>query len=196
MQSKVVLWRINLILDREVDKRMTKSSQRRICLCPRVRKGDEVKYFADGVLKWISRGEQFSTDAAEDSVGKPKVREDEEVKNAGGEIIKDILKKIEKDGSYLDMMERQVFGQNKAEILFVISKPDVFKRPESDTYVIFGEAKIEDLSSQLQTQEETLIGAAAAAAQDDEEVDEEGVEPKDIELVMTQAACNHKTLFF
>lgn len=70
-------------------------------MCPRVRKGDEVKYFADGVLKWISRGEQFSTDAAEDSVGKPKVREDEEVKNAGGEIIKDILKKIEKDGSYL-----------------------------------------------------------------------------------------------
>ncbi|WZZ90157.1 hypothetical protein YC2023_118736 [Brassica napus] len=49
---------------------------------------------SDGVLKWISRGEQFSTDAAEDSVGKPKVREDEEVKNAGGEIIKDILKKI------------------------------------------------------------------------------------------------------
>lgn len=38
------------------------------------------------------------------------------------------------------------------QILFVISKPDVFKRPESDTYVIFGEAKIEDLSSQLQTQ--------------------------------------------
>ncbi|CDP17153.1 unnamed protein product, partial [Coffea canephora] len=30
--------------------------------------------------------------------------------------------------------------------------PDVFKSPTSDTYVIFGEAKIEDLSSQLQTQ--------------------------------------------
>jgi len=37
-------------------------------------------------------------------------------------------------------------------MLFVISKPDVFKSPASDTYVIFGEAKIEDLSSQLQTQ--------------------------------------------
>ncbi|CAD6343073.1 unnamed protein product [Miscanthus lutarioriparius] len=37
-------------------------------------------------------------------------------------------------------------------MLFVISKPDVFKSPNSDTYVIFGEAKIEDLSSQLQTQ--------------------------------------------
>ncbi|GFP88740.1 nascent polypeptide-associated complex subunit alpha-like protein 2 [Phtheirospermum japonicum] len=37
-------------------------------------------------------------------------------------------------------------------VLFFISKPDVFKSPNSDTYVIFGEAKIEDLSSQLQSQ--------------------------------------------
>ncbi|KAJ0243456.1 Nascent polypeptide-associated complex subunit alpha-like protein 3 [Hirschfeldia incana] len=96
-------------------------------------------------------------------------------------------------------------------ILFVISKPDVFKSPASDTYVIFGEAKIDDLSSQLQTQAaeqfkapdrssnlvsggETSGGAAAAAAagdqDEDEEVDEEGVEPKDIELVMTQAGVS------
>jgi nascent polypeptide-associated complex subunit alpha len=35
------------------------------------------------------------------------------------------------------------------QILFVISKPDVFKSPASDTHVIFGEAKIEDLSAQV-----------------------------------------------
>jgi len=35
-------------------------------------------------------------------------------------------------------------------ILFVIAKPDVFKSPASDTYIIFGEAKIEDLSAQAQ----------------------------------------------
>lgn len=34
------------------------------------------------------------------------------------------------------------------QILFVMTKPDVFKNPTSDTYVIFGEAKIEDLSAQ------------------------------------------------
>jgi len=84
------------------------------------------------------------------------------------------------------------------QILFVISKPDVFKSPTSDTYVIFGEAKIEDLSSQLQTQAAEQFKApdlsniiskpeTSAVAQDDEEVDETGVEPKDIELVMTQA---------
>ncbi|KAM7263269.1 hypothetical protein ACFE04_000952 [Oxalis oulophora] len=86
-------------------------------------------------------------------------------------------------------------------ILFVISKPDVFKSPTSDTYVIFGEAKIEDLSSQLQTQAAEQFKTpdlshvfskpeTSAVAQDDEDVDDTGVEPKDIELVMTQAGVS------
>ncbi|KAL9262339.1 Pentatricopeptide repeat-containing protein [Drosera capensis] len=87
-------------------------------------------------------------------------------------------------------------------ILFVISKPDVFKSPTSDTYVIFGEPKIEDLSSQLQTQAVDQFKApdlshviskpesSALAQDDDEEVDETGVEPKDTELVMTQAGVS------
>merc|ERR1712047_52113 len=33
-------------------------------------------------------------------------------------------------------------------ILFVINKPDVYKNPASDTYIVFGEAKIEDLNQQ------------------------------------------------
>lgn len=87
-----------------------------------------------------------------------------------------------------------------SQILFVISKPDVFKSPTSDTYIVFGEAKIEDLSSQLQTQAAEQFKVpppntgnvaskpeSSAMVQDDEEVDETGVEPKDIELVMTQA---------
>lgn len=37
-------------------------------------------------------------------------------------------------------------------ILFVISSPDVLKSPASDTYVVFGEAKIEDLSMEAQSQ--------------------------------------------
>ncbi|KAL8538225.1 hypothetical protein ACS0TY_000263 [Phlomoides rotata] len=91
-------------------------------------------------------------------------------------------------------------------ILFFISKPDVFKSPNSETYIIFGEAKIEDLSSQLQTQAaqqfrmpdmgsmaKAEIAASAASAQpeeEEEEVDESGVEPRDIELVMTQAGVS------
>lgn len=87
------------------------------------------------------------------------------------------------------------------QIMFVISKPDVFKSPNSDTYIVFGEAKIEDLSSQLQTQAAEQFKAPnpstsasqpepASTAQDDEDVDETGVEPKDIELVMTQAGVS------
>ncbi|KAJ6428199.1 putative proteinSCENT POLYPEPTIDE-ASSOCIATED COMPLEX SUBUNIT ALPHA-LIKE PROTEIN [Salix viminalis] len=95
----------------------------------------------------------------------------------------------------------RVTVKKSKNILFVISKPDVFKSPTSDTYVIFGEAKIEDLSSQLQTQAAEQFKApdlshviskpeTSAVAQDDEEVDDTGVEPKDIELVMTQAGVS------
>merc|ERR1719230_1862673 len=35
-------------------------------------------------------------------------------------------------------------------VCFVISKPDVFKSPASDTYVVFGEARVEDLGAQAQ----------------------------------------------
>ncbi|KAH9609464.1 hypothetical protein KSS87_001456 [Heliosperma pusillum] len=100
----------------------------------------------------------------------------------------------------------RVTVKKSKNILFVISKPDVFKSPTSDTYVIFGEAKIEDLSSQLQTQAaeqfkapdlsslnskpETSAVANDDEANDDEDEDPTGVEPKDIDLVMTQAGVS------
>ena len=88
------------------------------------------------------------------------------------------------------------------QILFVVSKPDVFKSPTSETYVIFGEAKIEDLSSQLQAQAAQQFrmqdlskvmkpdAAAAGPPADEEEVDETGIEARDIDLVMTQASVS------
>ncbi|KAJ6373484.1 hypothetical protein OIU78_029219 [Salix suchowensis] len=92
-------------------------------------------------------------------------------------------------------------------VLFFISKPDVFKSPNSETYVIFGEAKIEDLSSQLQTQaaqqfrmpdmssmlpksDASNAAATALPEEEEEEVDDTGVEPRDIDLVMTQAGVS------
>lgn len=93
------------------------------------------------------------------------------------------------------------------QILFLITKPDVFNCPKSDTYVIFGEAKIEDLSSQLQRQaaqqyrmpgmgsrmaksDNAAVDTTAQAKEEEEELDETGVEPKDIDLVMTQAGVS------
>jgi len=107
---------------------------------------------------------------------------------------------------------RVAIRKSKA-MLFVINKPEVFKNPTSDTYVVFGEAKIEDLSNQAQFQaakkfEEAQQKAAAQAAaeaatapkqeaiieeeedDDDAEVDATGVEDKDIDLVVQQANCN------
>ncbi|XP_046667136.1 nascent polypeptide-associated complex subunit alpha isoform X1 [Homalodisca vitripennis] len=89
-------------------------------------------------------------------------------------------------------------------ILFVINKPDVFKNPASDTYIVFGEAKIEDLSQQAQVQAaekfktpevttaadaggSTTLVAPIQEESEEEEVDETGVEEKDVELVMSQA---------
>ena len=51
---------------------------------------------------------------------------------------------------------RQVTGVTRVtirkskNILFVITKPDVYKSPGSDTYIVLGEAKTEDLSQQAQ----------------------------------------------
>jgi nascent polypeptide-associated complex subunit alpha len=81
----------------------------------------------------------------------------------------------------------------------------VYKSPNSDTYIVFGEAKVEDLNSQAQaTAAQQLVSQAQQTREtpaierkkeeeveededDGEEVDEEGVGAKDIELVMTQA---------
>ena len=97
----------------------------------------------------------------------------------------------------------RVTVKKSKNVLFVINKPDVFKSPTADTYVVFGEAKSEDLSSASQAaaakqfrQPQEMAAAAAAPAmpsvveEAEEEIDEEGVEPKDIELVMSQAGCS------
>ena len=100
-------------------------------------------------------------------------------------------------------MSRVTIRKSK-NILFVIQKPDVYKNPASDTYIVFGEAKIEDLSQQAQMEaaqkfknaEVPQAAEAAAAAgpapiieedEDDEDVDAAGVEEKDVDLVMSQA---------
>jgi len=91
-------------------------------------------------------------------------------------------------------------------ILFVINKPDVFRSPAGDTHIVFGEAKIEDLSQQAQVQaaekfkapEPTNTAAElkeeipSGDEDEDEEEDAEGIEDKDIDLVMQQANSSRK----
>lgn len=108
----------------------------------------------------------------------------------------------------------RVTVRKSKNILFVIGRPEVFKSPASDTYIVFGEAKIEDLSQQAQmaaaeklkapgmTTSELAAAAGAASGphgglttstipeESDDEVDETGIEAKDIELVMLQASVS------
>lgn len=95
---------------------------------------------------------------------------------------------------------RQVTGVTRVtirkskNILFVITKPDVYKSPASDTYIVFGEAKIEDLSQQAQlaaAEKFKVQGEAVSNIQEntqtptvqeeseEEEVDETGVEVRE-----------------
>ncbi|KAI9809331.1 MAG: GAL4 enhancer protein [Sarcosagium campestre] len=107
-------------------------------------------------------------------------------------------------------------------ILFVVNQPDVYKSPSSNTWIIFGDAKIEDLNSQAQASAAQQLAAVEANVarggpdpseigdisgktatsnsegkkaedEDDDEADEvdaEGLEAKDIELVMAQASVS------
>jgi len=108
----------------------------------------------------------------------------------------------------------RVTVKKSKNVLFVIHKPDVFKSPNAETYVVFGEAKSEDQSAvsqaaaakQFQAQQAAAAmpqapGAGMGGGGDDdgddddvpdleEAVDETGVEAKDIELVVSQAGCS------
>merc|ERR1712000_776262 len=85
-------------------------------------------------------------------------------------------------------------------VIFAIANPDVFKSPVSDTYVIFGEVKVEDFGQQsgLQKAAETLENDDDVPPLESEPASEEpavqevtegaagDVAEKDIELVMKQ----------
>lgn len=107
----------------------------------------------------------------------------------------------------------RVIIRKARNIVFVVQQPEVYKSAGGDTYVVFGEAKIEDLSQQAQIaaaerfrQAEagaagappsasagasgvaaTTSGPIAEEAEEEEQADETGLEAKDIELVVAQA---------
>ncbi|EAU88253.1 nascent polypeptide-associated complex subunit alpha [Coprinopsis cinerea okayama7 len=114
---------------------------------------------------------------------------------------------------------KKVHGINRVtlrrpkNVLFVLAHPEVYKSPNSDCYIVFGEAKIEDnggagplaaaqqLASASAASQQVLQDAAKdndddddipelEAAEEEGPVDETGVDPKDIELVIQQVGCS------
>ena len=118
------------------------------------------------------------------------------------------LKRVDGEFSQVQMMRQGT--------VFVIDDPVVYKCPHTDTYVVFGPYGVPDYmelakqqladwqnasgvagTSGAGTTEEvdaslpgTGVKDAVEEVDDDAEVDETGVEPKDIELVMTQAGVS------
>jgi nascent polypeptide-associated complex subunit alpha len=88
-------------------------------------------------------------------------------------------------------------------VLFVVSQTDVYKSAANDLHIVFGEIKVEDLNNQAaamnaaqqlpsdipeaMNENDEEIPQLVDEEEGDEEVDEEGLEQKDIELVIQQA---------
>ncbi|CDH60194.1 predicted protein [Lichtheimia corymbifera JMRC:FSU:9682] len=95
-------------------------------------------------------------------------------------------------------------------IVFAIETPEVYKSSNSDTYIVFGEVRVDDMRQRAQAAAAQQLAAEAAAKaedteanapssvaaaattaeeeeEDNEPVDATGIEEKDIDLVVTQA---------
>lgn len=122
----------------------------------------------------------------------------------------------------------RVTVKKSKNVLFVINKPDVYKSPTAETYVIFGEAKNDDSSAasqaaaakQFQQQQAAMMQSTAGitnnadsssdnampsldslsaaldpssidgTASNTDALDETGINPSDIDMVMSQAGCS------
>merc|ERR1712168_1174954 len=100
----------------------------------------------------------------------------------------------------VDGINRVVLRKDKT-LLFVVPNPEVFRK--GDTWVVLGEARVEDpnqraremaaakVAENIQPKTKTEPVQATITEEEEEETDvpADGVEEKDIELVMQQAAC-------
>lgn len=102
---------------------------------------------------------------------------------------------------------KRVAIRKSRDMLFIIKDPEVLKSPTSNTYIIFGEAKVEDLNQRAAANaakqfSQTMNTATPApevvadpaiekeeptTTEDKTVADEDGVNPNDVELVMAQA---------
>ena len=103
-------------------------------------------------------------------------------------------------------VERVTMKKSK-NIMFVVAKPDVYHTPGSTSYIVFGEAKIEDLAARAaeearqSSRQQGGYGQRqsvptpqpniprSSAPSNEEPVDESGVSSADIELVTSQSGC-------
>ncbi|PJF17873.1 hypothetical protein PSACC_02305 [Paramicrosporidium saccamoebae] len=87
----------------------------------------------------------------------------------------------------------------RSRMIFAIANPTVYK--SGDSYIVFGEAKVEDAGFQAQAMAAQKLAMAAQAEEDgkekvtvveedEEEVDMSGVDMKDVNIVMEQTSVS------
>lgn len=126
---------------------------------------------------------------------------DHQETSASGKPISRNEKKARKTMAKLGL--KPVEGINRVSIktsrkmVFAIQEPEVFKSPTSDTYIIFGEAKTEDMggfSSQVANQFKAAEANKKPVIEEeetgDENIDESGLDQGDIATVMDQGNCS------
>jgi len=163
------------------------------------------KYEDEPKIQEVDSDEETSTDedmpALETKDGVP-VQDGDAAKGKHNRSEKKSRRMIQKLGmKQIHGMSRVTVKKSK-NVLLVIHNPEVYKAPSSDTYVVFGEAKIEDLSATQQAKAAQELQNASApvlseappvvveeADDEDEAVDEDGVNEKDIDLVVSQVNC-------
>jgi len=99
----------------------------------------------------------------------------------------------------VDGINRVVLRKDKS-LLFVVPNPEVFRK--GDTWVVLGEARVEDpnqraremaaqkMAQDVQQKKPETIPTTITEEEEEVDVSAEGVEEKDIELVMQQASCS------
>lgn len=122
----------------------------------------------------------------------------------GGKQAKRYAKAMSKLGLKPEPGVNRVQIKKNKGFNFSIAKPEVYRFPGTNTFVIFGETQMEDLSSDAQRAArvaaaaqpatDAAVPAAAAApaadAADEAEEDPAGIQQKEIDIVMAQASVS------
>ena len=134
--------------------------------------------------------------------------EDEEAEKGTSRGEKKARKAIIKLGMKAMAGVERVTMKKSKNIMFVVAKPDVYHTPGSNSYIVFGEAKIEDLAARAAEDARNQSRQGGGQQQqshqqrqpppqnqgqrpggNEEPVDEEGVQGADVDLVVSQSGC-------
>jgi nascent polypeptide-associated complex subunit alpha len=145
--------------------------------------------------------EEIDSDDEEDQ---PQVQVAKETETPSSRAEKKTRKAMQKMGMKPVPGISRVAMKKSKDIVLAISNPDVYKSQTSNTYIVVGDCKVEDVSgnagaARAAAEQYSKVQPAAAAGGApagvaakpgaEEDTDETGVEAKDIDLVMGQANC-------